>query len=74
MWKTDPRLLGSKKHILTVTPPNTEKTLLNEFILYKSKSKFYMVASNTNDSRHRMLKTKTNSMSNIMISRAPGGR
>ena len=51
-----PGLFGSKKRILTETPPNTGQTLLNKFILYEIKSKFYVVASNTNDSRHRMLK------------------
>jgi phosphatidylinositol 3,5-bisphosphate 5-phosphatase len=47
---------STKKHTLTETPPNTEQPLLNKFILYESKTKFYVVASNTNDSRHRMLK------------------
>ena len=47
---------NTKKRVLTETPPNTEQTLLNKFILYESKTKFYVVASNTNDSRHRMLK------------------
>lgn len=47
---------NAKKRVLTETPPNTEQPLLNKFILYESKTKFYVVASNTNDSRHRMLK------------------
>jgi len=47
---------NTKKRILTETPPSTEQPLLNKFILYESKTKFYVVASNTNDTRHRMLK------------------
>ena len=47
---------STKKRVLTETPPSTEQPLLNKFILYESKTKFYVVASNTNDSRHRMLK------------------
>jgi hypothetical protein len=45
-----------RKRVLTETPPNTAQPLLNKFILYESKTKFYIVASDTNDSRHRMLK------------------
>ena len=48
--------INTKKRVLTETPPSTEQPLLNKFILYESKTKFYVVASNTNDSRHRMLK------------------
>ena len=69
---------NTKKRVLTETPPNTEQTLLNKFILYESKTKLYVVASNTNDSRHRMLKIdRTNQdqlVSSIMISRTPAGR
>lgn len=51
-----PAATSTKKRVLTETPPSTEHPLLNKFILYESKTKFYAVASNTNDSRHRMLK------------------
>ena len=47
---------NTKKRVLTEAPPNTEQPLLNKFILYESKAKCYVVAGNTNDSRHRMLK------------------
>jgi hypothetical protein len=47
---------NTKKRVLTETPPSTEQPLLNKFILYESKTKYYVVASNTNDTRHRMLK------------------
>ncbi|KIJ30197.1 hypothetical protein M422DRAFT_784087 [Sphaerobolus stellatus SS14] len=30
--------------------------ILNKFVLYENRSRFYIVASNTSDSRHRMLK------------------
>jgi hypothetical protein len=59
MAHTNGRLTNDEheERILTETPPNTKQPLLNKFVLYESKTKFYVVASNINDSRHRMLKT-----------------
>lgn len=36
--------------------PDKGPLILNKFILYENRSRFYVVASNTSDSRHRMLK------------------
>jgi hypothetical protein len=36
--------------------PNKGPLSLNKFVLYENRSRFYVVASNTSDSRHRMLK------------------
>ena len=36
--------------------PDKGPLTLNKFILYENRSRFYVVASNTSDSRHRMLK------------------
>ncbi|KAF8584424.1 hypothetical protein K439DRAFT_1646939 [Ramaria rubella] len=36
--------------------PNKGPLTLNKFVLYENRSRFYVVASNTSDSRHRMLK------------------
>ena len=36
--------------------PSTVSTVFNKFILYENKLRFYIVASNTSDSRHRIIK------------------
>jgi hypothetical protein len=36
--------------------PNKGPLSLNKFVLYENRFRFYVVASNTSDSRHRMLK------------------
>ena len=40
---------------------------LNKFILYESRSRFYLVASNTSDSRHRIMKIDRTSQDELMI-------
>lgn len=41
-----------------VPPPHPQKVplALNKFILYENRTRFYVVASNTSDSRHRIMK------------------
>lgn len=50
----------SSRPSLTIMPrplqPNKGPLSFNKFVLYENRSRFYVVASNTSDSRHRMLK------------------
>ena len=50
----------SSRPSLSIMPgplqPNKGPLSLNKFVLYENRSRFYVVASNTSDSRHRMLK------------------
>lgn len=48
--------------------PNKGPLVLNKFVLYENKSRFYIVASNTSDSRHRMLKIDRTVQGELIIS------
>ena len=39
-----------------LAPPSTKSTAYNKFILYENRLRFYIVASNAADSRHRIIK------------------
>ncbi|KZS95396.1 hypothetical protein SISNIDRAFT_408696 [Sistotremastrum niveocremeum HHB9708] len=45
----------------------TDSLSPNKFILYENKSRLYIVASNTSDSRHRMLKIDRTSQEELLI-------
>ncbi|KAF8525617.1 SacI homology domain-containing protein [Hysterangium stoloniferum] len=55
-----PNAASTPRHSLSIMPgplqPDKGPLILNKFILYENRSRFYIVASNTSDSRHRMLR------------------
>jgi len=50
-------------------PPsgNDSRLILNKFILYESRTRFYIVGSNTSDSRHRILKIDRTSQRELVF-------
>lgn len=42
-------------------------TVFNKFILYENKLRFYIVASNSSDSRHRIVKIDRTSQSDLQV-------
>lgn len=48
--------------------PDKGPLVLNKFILYENRSRFFIVASNTSDSRHRMLKIDRTVQDELVIS------
>ncbi|KAI0071223.1 hypothetical protein K474DRAFT_1712651 [Panus rudis PR-1116 ss-1] len=53
----------------TLHPPISEDTVLafNKFILYENKLRFYIVASNTSDSRHKIIKIDRTSQDEVDV-------
>lgn len=60
---------GPRPSLSYVPPPHDQKgpIALNKFILYETRTRFYLVASNTSDSRHRILKIDRTAQEELVI-------
>lgn len=58
---------GPSKQPLSVAQSQKVPLTLNKFILYENKTRFYVVASNTSDSRHKILKISRTSQDTLDI-------
>lgn len=61
-----PRIRPSLNLVQT-TQPDKGPLALNKFILYENRTRFYIVASNTSDSRHRILKIDRTSDKELVV-------
>lgn len=54
---------------LNMPPPQPQKAPLplNKFILYENRTRFYVIGSNTSDSRHRIMKIDRTSTDDLVI-------
>lgn len=52
-------------HLSHATPPAF--MAFNKFILYETKHKFFIVASNTSDSRHKIIKIERSSQDEVVV-------
>lgn len=48
-------------------PESENRLILNKFVLYESRTRFYVVGSNTSDSRHRILKIDRTSQRELIF-------
>ena len=57
------------RHSLAVIPASDAEShlILNKFVLYESRTRFYIVGSNTSDSRHRILKIDRTSQRELVV-------
>lgn len=53
--------------MVPVSQPQKGPLALNKFILYENRTRFYIVASNTSDSRHRILKIDRTSQDELIV-------
>ncbi|THH05147.1 hypothetical protein EW145_g5006, partial [Phellinidium pouzarii] len=60
---------GPRPSLSYVPPPQIQKgpLALNKFILYESRTRFYVVASNTSDSRHRIMKIDRTAQEELVV-------
>ena len=60
---------GPRPSLSYIPPPQAQKgpLALNKFILYENRTKFFLVASNTSDSRHRIMKIDRTSQEELVV-------
>ncbi|KAL5533429.1 FIG4 [Sanghuangporus sanghuang] len=60
---------GPRPSLSYIPPPQAQKgpLALNKFILYENRTRFYLVASNTSDSRHRIMKIDRTSQDELVV-------
>lgn len=65
--KSETNLTLSKSSILDSPKTSSPRTVFNKFILYENRAKFFIVASNASESRHRILKIDRTAQDEVSI-------